>query len=74
MPRSRPRLSEASGVIFATSLSIVLWLLIAFAIVSLFGCATYEVATTAPADFWLTLERLVMAVAEDIWTVIDWLL
>jgi hypothetical protein len=53
----------------------ILWgLLIAsvvgLALTSFLSCATYEVVQEAPADFWLTLEKLVLALANDIWSVV----
>ena len=43
-------------------------------VVMVSGCATYEAVTEAPASFWITLEAIVLALVQDIASIVGFLL
>jgi hypothetical protein len=54
----------------------VLWryvgiLAVAALVLALSSCATYAVVTEAPPEFWLVAESLIVAVLEDLWSIVD---
>jgi len=43
-------------------------------LVILSACQTASVLISAPEEFWITAEKIPLAVLQDAWTVIKWLL
>jgi len=52
-------------------LAIGIFLGILFVAIVVASCQTIEVVQTAPTEFWITGERLVIAILADLWSIID---
>ena len=64
-PRTTPRCAWLSW----SALSLLAVSLLAFA-----SCQTYDVVTNAPEEFWLTGEALLIALVQDLISLIDFIL
>lgn len=44
------------------------------AVLAVAGCATVEAVRNTPPEVWVGIERLLIALAQDLWSILEWLL
>ncbi len=52
----------------------LLFAMVVFIGVGLASCQTYDALTTAPEEFWMTVETLVGALLADFWSLVEMIL
>jgi len=71
----KPEGWEELRQIFGTVIGLVLFAVFLILILgTCAGCSTYKAVTTAPPEFWETIERILLALLQDLHDIADFLL